>query len=559
MLYVPARISLLEVHALLDTGATVSCISPEILEHLPAHSYRKYECNEMFHSADRKPIYSQGKVKLRITIEGKSLQYVFYIINDLPAEVLLGSNFLSSFQTLIDYAKNELRFTDGTVVKFVDPDAEKSEMTLALVARDICLPRLYPILVPLTVTNDLNSTSLSVQPSVADKGIVAMRCVISGNRPCVMMMNISPKSFYLRTGMTVGTVDSCEVKELNPKSVNVIMESKPMSPAEIEELVSQIQINTELASDQQTSLKELLKKYADIFRKNFDSPSITNVVEHSIETNTDAPISAKPYRVSQKEQIVIRNEVAKMLQMGIIRKSKSAWASPVVLVTKKDGSIRFCVDYRKLNTVTVNDAYPLPNIEDNLNHLRGKKYFSSMDAISGFFQIPMKESDIPKTAFITADGLYEFLVMPFGIKTNSACFQRMMDHILDGIRYSFILSYIDDVLCYSNTFEEHLQHLEILFQRLREANIKLKVSKCTFGMFKVLYLGYIVSSAGIAPDPDKVEAIKKFKAPTNQTELKSFLGLCNYYRKFIGDYALVAKCLTDLTGKSKTWQWTDQH
>ena len=223
---------------------------------------------------------------------------------------------------------------------------------------------------------------------------------------------------------------------------------------------------------------------------------------------------------------------------------------------KSDGTMRFCVDYRKLNQITKKDSYPLPRITEALDALGGARYFSTLDLRSGYWQVEMDNDSKEKTAFITHNGLYEFNVLPFGL-CNSACtFQRLMTHVLRGLEWDICLVYIDDLILFSRTFEEHLLHLEQVFSRLREANVRLKPSKCHFVQPQVEYPGHIISAEGLRPNPWKVRAVKEFPVPTNTTGLKAFLGLCNYYRRFIKGFAKIASPLNKLTSKNVKFSWT---
>lgn len=219
----------------------------------------------------------------------------------------------------------------------------------------------------------------------------------------------------------------------------------------------------------------------------------------------------------------------------------------MVLVKKKDGSWRFCVDYRKVNAITHKDVYPLSIIDDILTYLGEATFFTNLDLFSGYWQIPIREQDKEKTAFVTPDGHYEFNVLSFGLCSAPATFQQMADIVFKDLKWKEILIYLDDIIVFSKTFEEHLTRLRKVFDRLRRAKLTLKPSKCTYMYKKASVLGYEVSGDGIASDNSKLEAIQNFPSPKKVKDVKSFLGLCNYYRKFITKFSLVAKPLTNLT------------
>ena len=245
-----------------------------------------------------------------------------------------------------------------------------------------------------------------------------------------------------------------------------------------------------------------------------------------------------------------------MLGKGIIQPSSSPWVSPIVLVPKKDGQLRFCIDYRKLNSVTKKDQYPLPHIEDILDMLGGMRYFSTLDSASGYWQIEMSEEAHQKSVFVTHRYLHEFVHMPFGLCNAPAMFQRLMEVVLDGILWKNCFVYIDDVLVCSKTLDEYLTHLIEVFRRLRKANLRLKLKKCMFLRPKVQYLGHVISREGVSPDPEKVETVKNYPVPTNPTEVRQFVGLASYYRRFMKDFAEIAKPLYSLTCKDMTFEWS---
>jgi hypothetical protein len=248
-----------------------------------------------------------------------------------------------------------------------------------------------------------------------------------------------------------------------------------------------------------------------------------------------------------------------MLKHDIIRPStKSEWASPVILVPKKNGKLRFCVDYRQLNKVTKKDNYPLPRINEILDSLGNAQWFSSLDLASGYWQVEMREEDKPKTAFISRNGTYEFNVMPFGLCNAPGTFQRCMDTVLGNIIWKHALVYLDDVTAFSQTFEEHLRHLEGIFQRIEKAGLKINPDKCHFGAQSLQFLGHIITNKGILPDPSKIEAIKNYPEPQNLTHLRAFLGLASYYRRFIKDFSKVSAPLYGLLKKDIKYEWTDE-
>ncbi len=314
---------------------------------------------------------------------------------------------------------------------------------------------------------------------------------------------------------------------------------------QIEEL--DLSADTDLTTEQIAIVHQLLRDNIDVFAVNPKVPPINTQVKHHIVTEEVLPIKQRGYTSSHHEEDIIRKEVAVLLANKIIRKSNSPWSAPVVLALKKDGSYRFCVDYRRLNQVTKKDVYPLPRIDTLLEKLRGKRFYSTFDLASGYWHVEVFENDKEKTAFVCPQGLYEFnrthldLPMhPLRFKTGKLAAVTWMMCLL----LQLLLKDIHDVSAY--------------FQQLRNANMALKLSKCSFFRNKITYLGHVVSEKGISPDLAKVTVIKNLKPPSNVRELRHFLGVTGYYRKFIRDYSVIAHTLSNLLYKSVSYQWTDQ-
>lgn len=280
-------------------------------------------------------------------------------------------------------------------------------------------------------------------------------------------------------------------------------------------------------------------------------------VFHDIDVGDHMPIAQKPYMMGYNQKVITDEHTSKMLAQEVIEPSRSPWASPVVLAPKPNGGVRFCIDFRKLNAVTKKDVYPLPRMSDLLDAMQGAQYFSTLDLLSGYWQIPLTESAKEKTAFITSTGLYQWKVMPFGLCNAPASFQRMMDVILAGLKWNCSLVYLDDVIVFSRTFEDHLNDLQKVFDRLHESDLILSPSKCTLCSRRVKYLGHIVSNEGISCDPKKIESIKSFPQPTTVTEVRSFIGLAGYYRRFIHHFAARVSPIIELTKDKVPFVWTD--
>jgi hypothetical protein len=297
-----------------------------------------------------------------------------------------------------------------------------------------------------------------------------------------------------------------------------------------------------------TLLDELLASFANTFAEPHGLPPHRSR-DHGITLVPGAqPVAVRPYRYPARHKDELERKCSAMLVQGLIRPSLSAFSS-LVLVRKHDGSWRFCVDYRALNAITVKDAFRIPIVDELLDELHGAKFFTKLDLCSGYHQVRMRDNDIAKTAFRTHDGLYEFLVMSFGLCNAPAIFQALMNDVLRPFLRRFVLVFFDDILIYSASWADHLRHLQAAFMILQQHRLFVKRSKCAFGERSIAYLGHVISDAGVAMDSAKVQAVSAWPQPRLARAVRGFLGLVGYYRKFVQDYGSIAAPLTALLKK----------
>ena len=312
-----------------------------------------------------------------------------------------------------------------------------------------------------------------------------------------------------------------------------------------------------LDGQQREQLRLLLRDYADIFAALDADCRRTGLVQHAIDTGAARPIRLRPHRLALAIHQAAEDKVREMAASGLIEPSSSPWAAPAVLVKKKDGSWRFCVDYRRLNDVTRKDSYLLPRIDDALDYIGGSSWFSSLDLRCGYWQVELDPEARPKTAFTIGQGLWQFRVMPFGLCNAPATFERMMERVLADIPRSHCVVYLDDLLVHARDFGGALANLREVLAAIRQAGLRLNPAKCSLLTRETLFLGHVVSERGVATNPAKAAAVRDWPTPTNAGELQSFLGLAGYYRRFVRDFATVASPLHRLTEAGRPYVWDD--
>ena len=403
-------------------------------------------------------------------------------------------------------------------------------------------------------SRDACVSNFMIEPSVRDSGLLVGAALLPSrchNIP-TRVVNTSCRSLRLEEGDELGELQTLREEDVLDLPGVDITAAKDVHWKN--EILSQI--HDSVTSREKDQLEKILSDYSDCFSQSEADLGRTEVVKHRIDTGNSRPVKQILRRHPPVHIEEIDRHVQEMLSQDVIEVSQSPWSSNVVIVKKKDGSMRFCIDYRRLNDVTVKDSYPLPRINDCLDALGTGRYFSAFDLRSGYFQVAMEDEDKPKTSFVTRSGLYQFKVMPFGVTNGPATFQRLMDLTMAGLNYRICLVYLDDIILMSNTVEEHLERLILILDRLRQAGLKLKPSKCKLLQKTITFLGHVVSEKGVSTDPSKIVAVQEWPIPINVTEVRSFIGLCSYYRRFVQDFAAVAGPLHALTGKRVPFKWT---
>lgn len=463
----------------------------------------------------------------------------FHILEQLPANVigLIGTNFLKKFGAKIDFAKMKMEFTiPSGEIHFTIPPRYEYITYIETEFAETCV-----------VLNQKVQPNVFVANSIANpvNGKIPVRLVNISNKP-VVIKDLKPR---------IALAENYNVIELkkDDQKYDKIRASK---------LLEELKLNHLSGSDEK-AIKQICLKYSDIFCLKGDKLGTTNVYCPSLTVKPNIqPAFSKPYRLpfSQKEEVC--KQVENMLKDGIIEETKSEWNSPLLLVPKKSDNDskkwRLVIDYRKVNTNLQDDKFPLPNIEEVIDSLAGSQYFTHLDLSQGYYQCELKPEDRPITAFATPSGQYQMTRLPMGLKTSPSSFSRLMTVAMSGLNLTKCLIYLDDIIVFGKTFDEHNKNLISVFQRLREVNLKLNPAKCNFLKQELIYLGHFISKEGVLPDPQKIETIKNWKSPSSSDEVKRFVAFANYYRKHIRNFASLCLPLNYLTRKGIEFNWSEE-
>ena len=561
---VHGRINSIVTEFTIDTGAAVSLVRQDVWYRAAKDGGLQLVqwSGQTLVGVNGSPLQTHGQGLLQFTLQDKTFEASVIVTSDLKVEVILGVDFLQKYSCVIDCGCKTLCIPSKHIsMQFLGSTAQP--------VRDVGLVTVEKLLVPpksqteimVSVTQSAEGGTWMVE-GCGRSGVMVAHAIVRPLKGAVPLRIFNPgeEAIMVKKGVTIATMEQL-VEE--PKTMtcvsSVTAARKPEASLQDQSLlwdmVMKVGKNISMAEKEQLYL--VLLEFVDVFSPQPGEHGHTTVLQHRIDTGISPPILQHPRRIPQSRTEEVRRLIDDMLKKDIIQHSSSPWSSPIVLVKKKDGSARFCVDYRKLNAVTKKDAYPLPRVDDTLDTLAGSKFFSTLDLINGYWQVEVTEEDRQKTAFATSEGLFEFKRMPFGLCNAPATFQRLMDRVLKDLKWSECLVYIDDIVIFGRTFDEHLCHIANVLSHLRQAGLKLKPEKCYFLQQEVLYLGHIVSEEGIATDPSKITAVSSWPAPLCKKDVQRFLGLANYYRRFIKGFADIAKPLQRLVEKNSLFEWTD--
>lgn len=508
-------------------------------------------------SANGTELKVDGCINVQFCIGGTEMSQDFYVVRDLNRNLILGLDWLKQNNVRIYFDLKCLRINGKTYVN-LEEDIHVAS-TVRMKRTCVIKPQTARICYGKVRNNPNLPSGQMYEISEIDRGfltnepglkIINTVSSLAKDRSLpVLIVNNTNKFLKIHRHGLLARIS--EIKETEVTHINSVIQNKDCNNTmNLKDL--------DVPEKYRSEIENLILKNKDLFANKDSELGHTDTVKMKIDTGNSEPIKLRPYRTPLKNREVIDKAIDEMLDANVIRRSRSPWSFPVVIVDKKDGSKRFCVDFRKLNQTTKKNSYPLPLIDDILALLGNAKFFSSLDLKSGYWQVLMDERDKEKTAFACHRGLFEFNVMPFGLSNAPAIFQELMSVVLQECS-NFATAYLDDILIFSSTLKEHLTHLSIIFERLRQHRLKLKLKKCSFLKTETNYLGFVIDEEGIKPDQKKVEAIRSLPVPTCVREVRSFVGMCSYYRRFIPNFSQIAEPIIDLTRKYAHFKWSETH
>ncbi len=588
------------VSCLVDTGSMVSTITESLFRQQfePWGQERLKSCHWLeLRAANGLAIPYIGYLELDVELCGKSLRACgILVVKDPPGAVssqvpgVLGMNIIRRCYGEL-FGQHGLALFDLPVVseapKLVTQALQKCHEASVSVChgagkvkvrgKKAChIPDGVMKIIAATCSEQYDGKTALFEPpeSGLPAGLLASPALVSVVRGTayIPIVNVGSSNALLYPHAIVGTLDEVRVVSL-PAGVTevppvVATVSSQSASVPVQDPIAALELG-HLPADTQGKVRALLGQFSFVFSTHEGDLGCTDLISHEIPLLDDVPVRQRYRRIPPSEYEVVKDHINQLLGAQVIRESSSPYASPIVLVKKKDGSLHMCVDYRLLNGKTRKDAFPLPRIDESLDALTGARWFSTMDLASGYNQVPVAESDRPKTAFCTPFGLFEWNRMPFGLCNAPSTFQRLMQRIFGDQQCQSLLLYLDDIVVFSTTIEQHLERLGVVLGRLQHEGLKVKLSKCAFFQREVRYLGHVISDQGVSTDPSKIEAVSNWPLPATLSELRSFLGFASYYRRFVEGFAKLAaplhRLVAELAGRrsrradqSITGRWTEE-
>ena len=573
-LYVTGCVCSHPVSMLVDTGSALTVINTSVWKSLScASSVSVKPVDLTVLSVTGSTLHISGSVDVSLSF-GSFHATHSVIVADINPPMILGLDFLCEHPSNVDLGASSLTIGSATLPLVPTPDVSSALPSVCHVSLEssLVVPGYSQVVAAAQVSGSVqrlasSPCSMVVDPHMPflDKYSMAMAPTVmdsprvsSGRVVPVRLPNLLQSAITLSAGTVLGHLSVCDVVPVDsdPQIACTTAACSVTVPGVPAEHVSDLFELSHLPPSDHARVTSLLNAFPDVVSAGMSDLGRTDVITHSIATTSDQPIKQAPRRVPLHQQAELRTHISELLNAGIIAPSDSPWAAPIVTVRKPDNSLRLCVDYRKLNDITVKDAFPLPRVDDALDAMAGACCFTTLDLASGYWQVELDCAAQAKSAFVTPFGLYEWKCMPFGLCNAPGTFQRLMTHVLGDLLRKCCMVYLDDIVVFSSSVSQHVQHLQEVFVRLREAGLTLKPRKCNLLQRSVKYLGHVLSADGVSPDDSKFAAVRDWPVPSSVPDVRRFVGFASYYRRFIHHFSVIAAPLTALTQKNVSFTWT---
>ncbi len=568
--YLRARVDGRLRDCLLDSGADV-CLLPSAW----IQPNRLRPTLRVLSAVNDTPIVIHGEVDLTIVLVEQKVPTTFIVSPNID-EIILGNNWLANNNVIWEF-RNNLAIINGTPHGLKAKPGRTNRCRKCVCKTEVVIePRSEAIVKTHIVYNHLKKVENDDWCTTASEpipGLHVSRSLVDGNsaESCVRVCNVSNRPICIHRGQTISPLQPVELTPIQVAAngsrsdsnssvrLGTVVGNEAQLNQQYSETIQQIiqNVDSSVPDDIRSSLNDLLHQYRDVISLNDSDLGHVTIVQHTIDTGDHKPIRETLRPHPRAHLPIIDKMIDGMLEQGVIEPSRSEWASNITLARKKDNTWRFCCDTRKLNLITKKDLYPLKRVDTCLDTLAGSIWFSTLDMRSGFHQISMSEKDRDKTSFVSHRGSYRWTRMPYGLCNSPATFQRVMDTIMVDLDYKILLTYIDDVIVFSRDLESHIQRLQLVLEALQKGHLKVKPSKVKLLQTEISVLGFKVNRNGLSTQEDKIEAIKTWPTPCNLQQTRSFIGLAQYYRKFVPQFATIAEPLHALTKKGARFIWTD--
>ncbi len=598
LLKVGAKIGNQYCEILLDSGAKVNCASKNFVDKL---GLKPKSCSKRLVGANNTNLRVIGSVNLRLEFEGSArsveddhvstenentyfwrnlrkrqrqpvwkkskseFEVEIVVVEDLSIPILLGFPTMEEMGVILDTTRGTVSFSNLTKQLEIPYVGKKEEYVYTV--EEVVLEPFSARIVKLSTERKLEENTLyTIEEAIGMPGVEIPEGVVDESSKMLLLKNLNNKRYRIKKGLPIGVLKKAIVKE-EEEIMTVEETDKEGSQEDLKQEEKDFQEDRKKAlSGKGISAKgmkeigKILRRYQDTFRRKvrYDESKM-KITPYKLRMREGAiPVIEPMGRGAPERQEIMSKIIEEIASRGLIEKGKGENRSRVLLIKKSDGTWRTVIDYRKLNTQMIPDSYPMPRIDDMLDNLNGAKYFSKLDMTDGFWQIGLDEESRELTGFATRSQFWRWKVLPMGIMNSPSAFQRAMDQVLGELKWKIVMCYVDDLIIYSNTLEEHLEHIEAVLKKLQEANIYVKLAKCQFGVEEIKFLGHIVGKEGMKPDPEKTKAVKNMDIPKDEKAVSRFLGMAGFYRKYVKNFSARTTHLRELTRKDTKFVWTKE-